>query len=329
MKIQTSIQNVLAQQQLHPVLIDIGASGAAPEVWEPIASMSVYVGFDPDEREMRDTTGDGFHRHIIVNKAVTGVPDAASVHFFLTKSPFCSSTLRPSATVLDDYLYADLFTIVRETDVPASTLEATLNDLDLPRMDWLKLDSQGIDLQILQSLSKARLDQLLAVDVEPGLLPFYEGENTFCQVHQFLLDAGFWLSDLRVLGSARMQPATPAALNAQARSQPLPDFQRQLKHTPGWVEARYLRTLDWLQTREDYSLLWTFALLDWQIGFALDLARRYREAFGEDDIGRAMQSIPLAMLAPDSTLLSRIKRRVTLPAKRLGRRLLNRIGGHH
>ena len=319
MKMQDAIQNLLDQQRILPVLVDVGASGAAPKVWEPIAPASVYVGFDPDEREMRETTGDGFHRRIIVNKAVTGVPDAASVHFFLTKSPFCSSTLRPNTTVLDDYLYADLFTIERETDVPASTLEATLDELSLPRMDWLKLDSQGIDLQILQSLSRARFDQLLAVDVEPGLIPFYQGENTFCQIHPFLLDAGFWLSDLRVLGSARMQPATLSALNNHTHTKPLLEFQRQLKHTPGWVEGRYLRTPNSLQTREAFILLWIFALLDQQMGFALDLARRYREAFSEDDIGQAMQSIPLATLAPDSNLWSRIKR--------WGRRLLNRAGG--
>ena len=40
------------------------------------------------------------------------------------------------------------FVVEREADVPATTLDAVLDRLGLPGIDWLKTDSQGIDLRL-------------------------------------------------------------------------------------------------------------------------------------------------------------------------------------
>ena len=49
---------------------------------------------------------------------------------------------------------------------------------------------------------------------------------------------------------------------------------------------RYLRTLDWMKRADfgerEYTLLWVFAILDEQYGFALDAAMACEERFGTD-----------------------------------------------
>ena len=276
------IDDLIQKANLHPILFDVGASGEPHAIWNPISGQAIYVGFDPDEREMYEMTDGKFYRNITVNKAVTDENGDETIHFYLTKSPFCSSTLPPNKKILSQYLYADLFTVERETTVPATTLNKTLEKIGLPHIDWLKLDSQGLDLRLLKSLDQAVFDQLLAVDIEPGLTEFYVGENLFADLHPYLTSNGFWLSDIVVKGSVKMRPDNFTTMESSSEKRNA--LQSRMKQTPGWVEARYLRDLSHITSKEQHILLWVFSVLDQQVGFALDVASQYRECFGEDDI---------------------------------------------
>ena len=89
----TAIDSILSALDIHPILIDIGASGAPPEIWGEIARYSTYVGFDPDLREISEIPDSRFQRAVIVNEAISSKADDKEVLFYLTKSPYCSSTL--------------------------------------------------------------------------------------------------------------------------------------------------------------------------------------------------------------------------------------------
>ena len=85
---------LLKKYAVTPVLVDIGASGAPPSWWLSIATESIYVGFDPDARDFGEDSASIFERSHIIGKAVT-VVEQDSITFYLTKSPYCSSTLHP------------------------------------------------------------------------------------------------------------------------------------------------------------------------------------------------------------------------------------------
>ena len=291
------IHGVLSALNIQPILVDIGASGAPPEVWEPIARHAIYVGFDPDRRELHDVPEGHYARSIIVNEAVTSAPDLTEAHFYLTRSPYCSSTLPPDTEALADYLFSDLFTVEREASVPAASLSAVLDRLDLPRVDWFKTDSQGTDLRLFQSLPDELRRGVLAVDIEPGLIDAYQGEDLFVDAHRELLRQGFWLSSLEVRGSVRMKRTT---LQAMASYRPqLGDARvyQSVRPSPGWCEARYLRTLESLEDRNaeerGYALLWVFAMIERQWGYALDIARAYEQRFSQDSVSSLLRDLPL------------------------------------
>lgn len=265
---------------IHPVLVDIGASGTPPTVWQPLKPFSIYVGFDPDSRDIRSLDDSGFFAAWIVNKAIIAESDQETVRFYLTRSPYCSSTLLPITTSLENYLYADLFTVELQKDVPSTTLEAALQALNLDRIHWLKLDSQGMDLRLFKSLPDTLSGSVLALDVEPGLIDAYEGEDLFVQLHAELTKSGFWLADARVLGSVRVRKETVSRYPHLAEQLP------RVKTAPGWVEARYLRSIESMRAGEnessDYVLLWLFAMQTGHYGFALDVLSEYARCFGED-----------------------------------------------
>jgi FkbM family methyltransferase len=322
---------------IEPVLIDIGASGGTPRIWQPIRADSTYIGFDGDTREIHHPQQDEFRHAQFVHEAITADPAAGAaggkVRFYLTRSPYCSSTLRPNTLVTDNFLSAESFIIEREDEVTASSLDDVLDRLKLDHIDWMKIDTQGTDLRIYNSLRLDVREHLLAIDIEPGLRGAYMGEDLFSDVHKGLVAEGFWLSNLKVCGLVRMRKTTLDTLSAADPSLTSETICKVLRPTPGWTECRYLRSLESLAKvagqKRDYVLLWVFASIDKQFGFCLDLAYEYARLFGADEIGpilrdEAVRQIGEAKKAADRpkingspTLLGRVKRKLKRELKRV------------
>lgn len=293
----TAPVELLSRLRITPVLCDIGASGGPPAIWKPIAPFSTYIGFDPDLRDMQETFGGEYGRSIIINQAVAADPAEDETAFFLTRSPYCSSTLEPDMQSLSNYLFADLFAVEQQTTAAATTLEKVLERLSLDHIDWMKVDSQGTDLRIFESLEDATRSRLLVLDVEPGLIDAYRGEDLFVDAHRSLTSQGFWLADLNIGSTVRMGTETFRSAALFEGSGIEEERARQvllssLKESPGWCEARYFRTIDALNENpngQDYFLAWIFAMLDDQLGFALDLCFAYEKALGADDTSVLMR----------------------------------------
>lgn len=275
--IERLIQTLLDRLTRPLVLLDVGASGKTPAIWRPIARKSMLIGFDPDRREIEADNPDGFlHKHLF-DSAVTADAAGGQVTFHLTKSPFCSSTLEPDRPSLSDYLFSDLF---EPADPPAQvtakaiTLTQAIERLELKTIDWLKIDTQGTDLRILQSLPAEVLANVTAIDVEPGLMDAYVREDLFIDVHRWLTSRGFWLSNLNVLGSVRCRRSTLDRLKDQGIDLSSRQIADAVAPSPGWCEARYLRRLPTGESSwpESALILAIAALLDGQLGFVLDLA---------------------------------------------------------
>ena len=295
-----TIDRLLSQLDIHPVLVDIGAAGGAFSIWDDIARHSVYVGFDPDLSGVRETTEGRFYRTIIMNEAITTEGGRNEVSFYLTKSPSCSSTLKPDTEALSAYLFSGLFEVEKETMVRAASLSSVIDRLSLPGVDWFKADSQGTDLRIFKALRDEVRSRVLAVDIEPGLIDAYAGEDLFVDAHRELTQNGFWLSNLSVGGAVRMRRDTVDEVMASNKDITLELLQKILKKSPAWCGARYFRTLEWLSqgdfTRRDYAVLWAFAILDGQFGFALDLAVEYKNVFKVDDFSQLMKEEPVRQI---------------------------------
>ena len=285
--------------EIEPVLFDIGASGGAPEIWTPIASHSTIVGFDPDERATTPAAYAPYKRGILVRKAVTAGADA-SVRFYLTKSPYCSSTLPPDETALRDWLFSDLFQVERQVEVAATTLPAVFDEFSIASVDWFKTDSQGTDLRLFNSLPAEVRSRVLAVDVEPGLIDAYRGEDLFVDTHRDLLRQGFWLSNLKLGEARRLRRDSLPYIAARAADMDEAFIKRTLRNSPIFAEARYLRSIPSLEDRgapeRDYTLLWVFALLDQQYGYAFDISRALDRRFDNADLVGTMSSAPLDSL---------------------------------
>ncbi len=308
-------------------LLDIGASAAPPEIWLSLAPRATYIGFDPDLREIHEELSGAFRRSVIVNEAVTPDPEAKELTFYLTASPFCSSTLEPEPVFINHWLYSNLFAVEKKAQVRATTIDSTIRRLQVDRIDWLKTDSQGTDLRLFNSISPEIRSRVLAVDIEPGLVEIYKREDLFADVHQDFLHNGFWLTDVNVGRFIRMRRSSLDIANSIETMIDDAFIQETVKASPTYLEARYFRTLEWLAensfSRREYALLWVFAVLDEQFGFAFDLSLEFERIFGNNDLSRRLKNNTLEILK--TAFRIRQKRKPFERFERVLKKIANRL----
>lgn len=301
------INSLVQKYEFHPVLIDIGASEKPPEIWDDIKHFSRYVGFDPDSRDVPDSKSLGYWKADIIDKAVI-VGEDASVDIFLTKSPYCSSTLPPDLDYLNNYAWRDLFIVLEKTKVSAISLPTLITRINLDRIDWFKTDSQGIDLRLFLSIPGSIRDHILAVDIEPGLMPAYSGEDFFSETHESLIYQGFWLSDMSIGGCPRIHQNSINKIFKTKKPDAWKSCVGAIPYSPYYCEARYLRSIEWLKSHNaeerDYLLLCIFALIDGKTGYALDVINAYKEKTNDSNID-----------VLENTLLNLIRKKIWIQEK--------------
>jgi FkbM family methyltransferase len=279
--------DALAGEGISLTLVDIGASLEPFRPFQPLLGRATYVGFDPDLREMH-TDASETARRVIVNKAVVAEPGRDTATFYLTRNPTASSTLRPDADEVAPFLHAYRYEVVGEAEVPATSLDGAMTAAGIDRIDWLKLDTQGTDLRLIESLSEPRFGTLMAVDAEPGFDQHYQTEDTFGDLHRAMVERGFWLADIDLTRAVRLRRATfDDVLGARSKLGRM-RYEFTLKTSPSAAGPRYLRTLASLEkagaTRGDYLRLWACAAFSGNNPFALDVVVECRERHGADDL---------------------------------------------
>lgn len=294
-----AFQAAMRTAGLSPVLADIGAAGATPAVWKPIASASTLIGFEPDGRNPPPNFGSDFANAILVPAAVCPSDEQTSVEFILTEYPSCSSVLEPDLESLSSFMFRDFFKPVRRASATATSLNRIFENYKLTSLHWLKVDSQGMDLRILKSLSQSHLDTVLAVDIEPGLIDAYKNEDLFPECHTWLKQNGFWMAELFHQAYAKITPETLQWLESLGYDRK--KMLSKLPKSPTCIEGRYLRERAWLKATSQPQSVWLLSMLFGlsanQVGYTFDLVAGYGQAYGRDASVDAMQQLATKMLA--------------------------------
>ncbi|MBK7632175.1 MAG: hypothetical protein IPJ23_16010 [Ignavibacteriales bacterium] len=264
-----------------PVLIDIGASGQIHKIWRKIAPHSICVAFDADDREFGFVTNDksGFRKLHVFNCIVTNKDDK-EIEFYLTESPYCSSTLTPDINALNVWAFADKFNVQSTTNLKSISLTNALKQVNLTYVDWFKTDSQGTDLRLFKNLGDEITQKVLVAEFEPGIIDAYKGEDKFFMLLEYMADKNFWLSNLTIKGSKRISNDNLKDLSSNGLLQKLIQF--SLVTSPGWSETTFINKFDKELSIRDYLLGWVFATILKQYGFAFNIATIAKKKFNDN-----------------------------------------------
>jgi hypothetical protein len=258
-----------------PVLIDIGASYGVVKDWLQIAKYCKCIAFDADDREFNYINSEKsiFKELLIFNCLVTDT-QYEQIDFYLTKYPACSSLLEPDKFHLSDWEFFDLFTVDNKIKLKAKNINSLLKELNITKVDWFKTDSQGTDLRLFSCLGDDLCNKTIIVEFEPGIIDAYKGEDKLYSVLNYMQDKPFWVCDLDILGSRRINK------NIVSKYQLL-NYITKIKTSPGWGNISLINSFKNNSTNNnrDYLLGWVFSTIKNQHGFALELADQGLEKF--------------------------------------------------
>lgn len=174
------------------VVVDVGARGGIAQRWQLLEPWVHAIGFEPDPRS--NEVLDQSERFTVIPTALAS--RAGTITLNQTAEEGDSSVLTPNRAFLERFPGAERFEVTGTVTLEADTLDNQLARGGIERVDFVKLDTQGTELTILEGAQETLRRGVFGIEVEVQLNPMYEGAALLADVDRFLRPFGYELFDL-------------------------------------------------------------------------------------------------------------------------------------
>jgi len=183
-------------------VVDVGSRGGIQAMFLEVAPLLHVAGFEPDREECRRLAASaqgGPFRSMTHLPYALGAADGKRV-LHVNRERGTSSLYEPNRAWLDRFPNAARYDVEATVPVPVRSLDRLLVDPDIrmPRhMDFIKIDTQGSELDILKGAQQTLQRQVVAIEVEVEFAPLYRNQPLFRDIDAWLQGSGFSLFKLR------------------------------------------------------------------------------------------------------------------------------------
>ena len=162
---------------------------------------------EPDPKaaeDLRKGGGPGFRKSIVHEMALAASTGVSTLH--ITAHSSMNSLLKPDnkefkrgfGEMKNAEQWSEAMNVVDVAEVKISSLADFITQQSLPFIDFLKLDTQGNELDILKGgESLLRNGRIGVICSEVSFFPVYEGQSYFSDIDVFLRGIGFRLVECR------------------------------------------------------------------------------------------------------------------------------------
>jgi len=180
------------------ILADVGARGGLKKNWQVARPHLRVLGFEPDVQEYTRLVTQ--HPQQPGGDAVFNVAlhsQAGTITLNVARDAGLSSIFEPNVDFLRAFPDADRFDILDRRAVATDTLDHVLAAHGITSLDFIKVDTQGSELGVLEGASQSLETAVLGVEAEIEFAPIYKNQPLFADVDRYLRGLGFQLFDLR------------------------------------------------------------------------------------------------------------------------------------
>lgn len=180
------------------VLVDAGARGGLEEPWSGLNDNALKViGFEPDEEECERLKSACASNRTYLPVGLWSGEGMVKIHRADTSS--CSSVYPPHFELLAKYHEQHWKPRVTRqvVQVPCTTLDKVLKDAKL-ECDFLKIDTQGSEYEVLQGAQASLKTSIFGVLVETWTSEVHKGQHLTGDILTMMAALGFALFDINV-----------------------------------------------------------------------------------------------------------------------------------
>jgi len=198
---KTKLNNFFLSPSIHAIkalpnngevcLLDIGAAGEVEPRWKPYTQFLHYIGVEPDERsrsKLNKMNMKVFKSYQVLPYALTSKKQ--TLNFNLCKKPLVSSLYEPNTKFLSRFLNVERFDVVEKISIDCVSLDS----VDPPNFDFLKIDIQGAENDVLEGASGC-ISSALGLDLEVEFIELYKGQPLFGDICETLSKNDFEFFD--------------------------------------------------------------------------------------------------------------------------------------
>ncbi len=182
-------------RQFPITLVDIGASGGLKENWTPAKKYLTIVGFEPDEREFINLKTKANQNTKYINSGL--YKKKTALNLYLTRQQKVSSIFKPNFEILKLFPEPERFEVVETKKIEVDTLDNQFEFHAVTDADFIKIDTQGSELFILEGATETMQQHVFGLEIEVEFTEIYQNQPLFSDVDSFVRKQGFQLFDIQ------------------------------------------------------------------------------------------------------------------------------------
>lgn len=196
------IQNTDYFQKDPFILVDVGARDGFNAEWENFTDGARIYCFEPDIEECTRLNADAPSHVTYIPTALGSEPGEGLI--YETRLPYSSGLYESRMDFFSRLLNRDNAEVFGHTSVQLDTLDQALAREGVSSVDFIKLDAEGAELDILKGGKNILSGStLLGILTEYRFHPEINGSAPFWMMDQFLQEEGFRLFDIAAYPQSR------------------------------------------------------------------------------------------------------------------------------
>jgi FkbM family methyltransferase len=169
-------------------LIDVGAQGGIPCEWRDVVDIVELTGFEPVESEYESLVAKNPKNHYF-NAALWN--EKKEVDFYITPNTEYSSILKPNERMFKSIGKAKCAFPHKKTKMAVDTLDNLFSNSSRLKSDFIKLDTQGSEYEILTGGEELLKTSVLGAFIEIEFIQLCENQRVFGEVDILMRSLGF------------------------------------------------------------------------------------------------------------------------------------------
>ena len=180
--------------------IDVGSDGKMVKPWlNYYGSINTVLSFDPiGKPDYAHRMRKKYKKKVIIYNCAI-FDEEGKRPFYVYKYKHNSSLFKVPQKYLKRYIKKRIkgFDLLDVLEIDCFRLDTIINDLNI-NFDFLKIDTQGADYNVIKSLGKYIGTQIIGIYTELFFKKFYKGAVLFDKTHKFLKKHKFQLVRRRI-----------------------------------------------------------------------------------------------------------------------------------